>query len=402
MTRTDDDSGNGNGNGGNGNGGANGAKGGVARADNGWDCHCQGSRLLVLMGPMGFKTESGSGVITHDAATGLRLVMDEAMYVAQKWALSFYQQQRAAKAHIHMLRYDSDGPGAPSATSTPKLPVDQAGPQEDVALAPGKAKTFPQTPYSWRPVNEPIRSLDHTLPDCCCFFTEVMLICHGHQGAIGSFVTETLARIMAGRPAEKFVLWSCKSSLLFSPNEADHLYQKMAWVFRPRACPCGCDCQVCKAFDPDCKKRHCPDGTKPTTILTSGAFHGTPVGLGLNPDSTTNPFTSPDGRLRVITIQPDGTTAPDHQVTADLSPANQEVDVFGGAKTAEDATLTPSGAANPNPGAEATYRRTTLKDSSVEPPRNPYQGYSGPTLNPCDCDPTDGCLLGDACSGPDY
>lgn len=373
--------------------------GGNSNGDDGWPCHCQGGRLLVLMGPMGLATESG--VPAHDPQTGLRMVMDEAMYSAQKWALGFYERQRAINAHIHMLRYDSDGKGAPSATSLPRMPVDTADPAESVALRPGKAHTFPETGYSWRQVPDVIRSLDHTLPDCCCFFTEVLLICHGEQGANGTFVTETLPKVMAGRPVEKFVFWSCRSSRHFSPSEPNNLYQMTAWVFRPRACPCGCECAVCKAFDPDCKKRHCPDGKKATTILTSGALNGVPVPLGLNADSKTNPFASPDGRVRVITIQPDGTTPASQQVTADLSPANHEVEVFGGAKTAADPTITPADAANPNPGAEAEYRRKALKDCGVKEPPHAYKGYSGPTVNLCDCLPQEGCLLGDTCSGPD-
>jgi hypothetical protein len=362
-------------------------------ADDEPSCHCQGSRLLVLLGPLKKKTDSFDHLL-RDANSGAYLVEDATMYVAQHWALDFYAAQRTKGAHIHMLGYDAPS-GAPNNVHRPLIPTQTPSPAETVLLN-GKASSLTQTAWSWSPQDQDY--LDTAIPNCCCFFTEVMLICHGHQAGAYSFIMNSLQRVLAGRPVERLVLWNCKSSELFSPTQSNGHYQQVAWLVRPKACGCGCLVDSCHAFDPDCKSRHCPDGKTPTTILTSGETNGKPVPLGIDP-SATDPLTSPDGRLREITIQPDGTTAPGSQVNAAMGPAGQAF--FDDLKCGTDPKLLPGGIGQPNLALVQKYRDKNLTPSATKPIPGKIQGYVGPDTEGSRCDPALGCMTGANCNGPD-
>ena len=108
-------------------------------ADDELSCHCQGSRLLVLLGPLKKKTDSFDCPL-HDSTSGAYLVEDATMYVAQHWALDFYAAQRAKGAHIHMLGYDAPS-GAPNNVHRPMVPTQVPSPAETVLLN-GKVSTL--------------------------------------------------------------------------------------------------------------------------------------------------------------------------------------------------------------------------------------------------------------------
>lgn len=356
-------------------------------------CHCQGSRLLVLIGPLRKKTDAQDRPL-KDGATGAFLVEDATMYLAQHWALDFYAAQRAKGAHIHMLGYDAPS-GAVNNAKRPMLPKNVAGLAETVKLH-GQATPLAATNWSWSVEDEDY--LDTTIPSCCCFFAEVMVIFHGHQAGAYTFIEKTLSQVLAGRPVEKLVLWTCTSSDRFSPTQTNNAYQHIAWLVRPKECGCGCVVASCNAFDPDCKARHCPDGHSPTTILTSGEANGKAAKLGIDP-AAANPLSSPDGRLREITVQPDGTTAPGAQVTAGMGPAGATF--FDGLTCGADPALVPGGLGQPDPVAVQKYATKNLVNSPVKKIAGKEQGYVGPDTESTRCDPAEGCMTGAGCNGPD-
>lgn len=225
-----------------------------------------------------------------------------------------------------------------------------------------------------------------------------MLVCHGHQAGAYTFIMKSLQQVLAGRPVERLMLWTCKSSELFSPTQSNDYYQHVAWLVRPKACDCGCLVDDCHAFDPDCKPRHCPDGKTPTTILTSGEVNGKAVTLGID-SSAVNPLTLPDGRLREITIQPDGTSAAGSQASAAMGPAGQTF--FDDLSCGTDPTLVPGGIGQPNPVAVQKYKDKNLASSPTKPIPGKKQDYVGPDTEGSRCDPALGCMTGASCNGPD-
>ena len=359
-------------------------------------CHCQGGRLLVLFGAVGYKTMNSRRVI--QSSTGYSFPADQAMFNAQNWALGFYQAQRNAGKHIHMLAYDANATGgAPENIHRPKIPILGATAAETVALPGGAHQDMPSWDWKWD--DSPlIAKVKDTLPKCCCFLTEVLLICHGSQGADVSFITNTLAKVIGGRPVEKFVFWSCRSGQLAMPG--DGAYAEICGMFRPRMCECGCTAGACTAFDPDRKQRHCPDGTQSTTIVTSGQFQGKPTPVGLSASikvPALNPFTTPDGEVRTITIAPNTNPPARDQATATIGPAGNpppSVPIFGGLGTSRDPPVPPPQA---NPAGAAKLIASMQLTSKVEQTKVPY---TGPVANLQECQPSEGCLPGGNASDP--
>jgi hypothetical protein len=358
-------------------------------------CHCQGGRLLVLFGPVDYK-EGRTGPII-ESGTGNHFPADQAMFNAQNWALGFYQSQRNAGKHIHMLGYDANRSGAPNSVHRPMIPIQAATPGETIALENGGHQVMPGWNWKWQP-SPRIAKLENTLPKCCCFLTEVLLICHGGQGADVSFITETLAKVIAGRPVERFVFWSCESGKLFMPGDLE--YQALCGTFRPRMCKCGCTAGACNAFGPDGEHRHCPDGTQSTSIVTSGQFEGKPTRVGLRPSTkpqAANPFTTPDGQVRTITVAPDKNPPANDQATATVGPVGApppSVPIFGGEGTS---VSPPVPAPPPNPAAAARLIARMQRASKVGGKQVPYDG---PSLLRAQCKPSEGCLTEGGSSPP--
>ena len=226
-----------------------------------------------------------------------------------------------------------------------------------------------------------------------------MIVFHGHQAGAYRFIETSLQKVLAGRPVEKLVLWTCTSSDRFSPALNNKAYARIAWLVRPKECGCGCLVDSCHAFDPDCQPRHCPDGKTPTTILTSGETNGKAERLGLDPNKP-KPLSSPDGRLRQITVLPDGTTAAGAQIVAQMGQAGAEF--FDALTCGIDPTLLPGGAvAQPDPAAIKKYADKNLIPSAVEKIPSREQTYVGPDTEGTRCDPALGCMTGAGCNGPD-
>jgi hypothetical protein len=348
-----------------------------------------------LFGPVGHKEGRKGRLI--ESGTGDHFPEDQAMFNAQSWALGFYQAQRNARKHIHMLSYNANKSGAPNDVHRPGKPVQGATPAEEIALGNGNHQDMPGWNWQWQP-SARIGKLEDTLPKCCCFLTEVLLICHGGQGADVQFITDTLAKVIGGRPVEKFVFWSCRSGKLFMPR--DKAYEEICGVFRPRMCECGCTAGACTAFDPDGRQRHCPDGTGSTTIVTSGQFEGKPTPVGLLPSAdppAANPFSTPDGQVRTITITPDANPPANDQATANIGPAANpppSVPVFGGEGISVNPPVPPP---PPNPADAKKLIEKMERASKVTGKKIPY---TGPKLNPAQCKPPEGCLPGGSVSQP--
>jgi hypothetical protein len=295
-----------------------------------------------------------------------------------------------------MLSYNANRSGAPNTPNQPNVPVHTALSAETVALRGGGQQDMPGWGWSWAS-RARVANLEDTLPKCCCFFTEVLLICHGSQGAVVSFITGTLAKVIGGRPVEKFVFWSCRSGDLFMPGT--QAYEQFCAGFRPRMCGCGCTAGACMAFDPDLGQRHCPDGTQSTTIITSGQYDGKSTSVGLAPSTSPpvqNPFQSPDGQVRTITIAPDTAPPANDQATATVGPPGNppaSVPLIGGAGTSSDPNAPP-----PNNAAGAAKKIAQMqRPSKVGRTNTPW---SGPTMNLALCQPSEGCIPGAGASQP--
>jgi hypothetical protein len=313
--------------------------------------------------------------------------------MAQNWALGFYEAQLKANAHIHLIAFNvSDSATGGSILQDPYLPDATKSPAEKVI---GKNTSgwptldLPARDHTFTPHPEKTK-LENFFGKCCCFFTEVMLICHGDQNGEVNFILEDrLPKVIGGRPVEKFVLWSCTSSERFAPINGDHFYERLAYQFRPKTCRCGCDVTNCNAFDPNGIKRHCPDGKKATHILTSGGFQGKAAPLGLDLNSSTNSLTSPDGKLRDITIEASG------DITAQMTPTTV-ANVFGGNGTAADQKLAPS---PPDPAGEQKFEMKICKASKVVQYKLP-EDYHGPERDQQQCSAQLGCMPGGASNPP--
>ena len=188
--------------------------------------------MLVLVGPI----KRGGRY-----ATGAYKVADVPMYVAQHWALTFYGKQRSRNAHIHLLGYDAPV-GAVNNASEPDTPTHTRHTAEEIVAKHhvdeqgdtviDETKELAATDWSWETSTR--NPLTTTIPSCCCFFAEVMVIFHGGQPGGYTFLTNAFRKVLAGRPVERLVLWCCESSKQFSPSGdmSDH-YTKLAWLVRP-------------------------------------------------------------------------------------------------------------------------------------------------------------------------
>src|SRR2546428_308064 len=77
-------------------------------------CHCQGGRLLVVLGPVDAYTK------TLPDGRKVRTTQNKAMYVAQSWALGVYEAERDAGHHCHVLVYAAPA-GNPGDMHSPRV-----------------------------------------------------------------------------------------------------------------------------------------------------------------------------------------------------------------------------------------------------------------------------------------
>jgi hypothetical protein len=308
-------------------------------------CHCQGGRVLIILGNF----------------------EDRSIAQAMCWAKSLASGSMS-NGHLHVVAYNAP-PRSDPEYGFPYVPDE-------------KAKN------GWRKIENLVNKSkrNQVLPTCCCFYEEVMIIFHGHQAGGWSKLIENLPGILNRKPIEKLVLWSCKSSQVFFPNStkfAGNVYEKISAIVAPKPCPCGCVPDTCRAFGTDGQERQCPRGDTPVKILTAGMFNGRATSLQMKCVSLDNPLTSPDGTLREVTVNPDG------KITARLTEAG--VAVFGantvGVTKKEDCPAAEDFRVDTG---EVFRKEVHLADSAVPKKKLPELPYRG--LERCG---DEGCLPGD-------
>jgi hypothetical protein len=87
--------------------------------------------------------------------------------------------------------------------------------------------------------------------------------------------------------------------------------------------------------------------------------------LGIDPSDARSPLSSPDGRLRRITVAADGS------VTADY--VDPGVEVFDGKRSKQDGNLASGSTAKVNPDRFLAPSRTQ-DPKNYDPEKNPYKG----------------------------
>lgn len=308
--------------------------------------HCQGGRLLVIVGDFANPTIQAS----------------------LRWA----ETLQARDHHLHLLAYPTGGSNKDASWSVPHVPP-PAGHVPRTA-----ADIWPR--YRTGDRNRNLADLVATWRDCC-YFEEVMFMFHGGQSGAFRGLIANLPEMLEGRPVRKFVLWSCESTDAFYPGRGgaggERNYRNIAHLVRPRACPCACRAGVCTARGPRGERTTCPTAEQSTTILASALVDGKAAKLGLSPGNA-RPLTTPTGELRRITITPEG------EVHAEIVP--EGVEVFAGIRSRADREL--AAGSDTRVDVDRILRAVTTQAPRGEnPARNPNP-YSGPRA----CATGEGCF----------
>lgn len=308
--------------------------------------HCQGGRLLVIVG---------------DFANPM-------IQISLRWAETLQAQDH----HLHLLAYPTGGSNKDAAWSIPHVPP-------PAGYVPRRASDiWPRYRTGDRDRN--LSDLVASWRDCC-YFEEVMFMFHGGQSGAFRGLIENLPKMLEGRPVRKFVLWSCESTDDFYPGRGgaggERNYRNIAHLVRPRACPCACRDGVCTARGPRGERATCPTAQEPSTILASALVNGKAAKLGLSPHDT-QPLTTPTGELRRITVTPDG------EVRAEIAPAGTPV--FDGLGSGVNRDL--AAGSNTRVDADRLLQPVTTQPPRGENPnRNPHP-FSGPRC----CSNGEGCI----------
>jgi hypothetical protein len=304
-------------------------------------CHCQGGRLIIIIG--NFK--------------------DPSIARSREWVKTLALGSMK-DTHLHIVAFD-----APSGDPNFDYPY----------VVDEKAKD------GWRKLTHVVRDVNKNqiIPPCCCFYEEVIIMFHGDSGRWSKLI-DYLPVILNKKPVEKVLLWACKSSEAFFPksgrDSSRDIYEKICLILQPKRCPCKCDPVKCRAYSADGKKkiRKCPLGDKPTVILTAGEFQGKATTLQMKCNSFDNPLTSPDGKLREIQVSADG------KITASLTGTGQKV--FGDVTVGVTSSLDCPGKFKIETG-EIFDPNKHLADSFVyvykKPPKKEELPYFGPLAEGC-------------------
>ncbi|MFN8614060.1 MAG: IPT/TIG domain-containing protein [Vulcanimicrobiota bacterium] len=261
-------------------------------------CHCEGSRLIVLLGD----GKNPTDVASENYAKEL---------VRQSYRDSPHPGVIRRRNHLHVVHYQANGskvnwnaPREASPTFVRESEVFREGhkPSDQEVKSIGSVKSV-----VWSSSRE-------TLPHCCCYFDEVLLMFHGPPIRSGLFadLEVNLPKLLQGRPARKVVFWCCQSGREFYPKQKDTpgVYERLLGQLRSRDCPCRCEPSKCQGLDADFKPAPCPRGSDSVTVLAGGSVlirgQQVPVDVGLTQIPPTVRFSTPDGRLRKITIKSDG------------------------------------------------------------------------------------------------
>jgi hypothetical protein len=308
-------------------------------------CRCVGHRLLLVV---------GSG-------------RDPSIAAALRWALD------QPPANTHHRVWVRGGTSSEPSWSDPQVPRTVRG------------------ITNWRDVDAPrgrdkVQALVASFGDCC-FLEEVLVIAHG--GTLGLYrgLPTQLPRLVGHRVIRKLTIFACSSAEQVHPGFGGfgRHYPTLAGIVAQRRCPCGCDLDACDdaALDPDGghpSGYRCPaDGDSGKLLLAAWYAHGNGFRtskLGLDPRTPDQPLTSPDGRLREVTVAPDGSGGFTTTATVVANPA-----VLDGVRVREDRNL--------RSGDDARFddegRRLAPHPATPRPPGR----YQGPQR--CDHDPG-GCL----------
>ncbi len=312
--------------------------------------HCQGGRLLVIVGDFANPTIQAS----------------------LRWA----ETLQARDHHLHLLAYPTGGSNKDASWSIPHVPP-------PAGFVPTRASDiWPRYRSGDRNGNLP--DLVATWRDCC-YFEEVMFMFHGGQSGAFRGLIENLPKMLEGRPVRKFVLWSCESTDAFYPGRGgaggERNYRNIAHLVRPRACPCACRAGVCSARGPRGERTTCPTADQPSVILASALVDGKAAKLGLAPGNA-QPLTTPTGELRRITVAPTG------EVTAEIMP--EGTPVFAGLRSRADREL--AAGSNTRVDVDRILQPVTAQaPRGTNPARDPNP-YSGPRC----CANGEGCIPNEA------
>ncbi len=296
--------------------------------------HCQGGRLVIIVGNFA----------------------DPAIQASLRWA----EGRQAEGHHLHMIGYPTGGSDHSPSWTVPHVPP-----------PPGHRPTSASEIWPRYRTNNRNRSLSDLVAtwNDCCHFDEVLVVFHGSQ--TGSFrgLVENLPKMLNHRPVRKFVIWSCESTDAFYPGTGgaggERNYRRLAFVVRPKDCPCGCRAGVCTARGPRGERSRCPRVADPVTILASPVVEGRAAKLGLDPGDARAPFTTPNGQLRRITVTEDGA------VRAEFIPTG--ADVFDGCRSKAEPGLIRESSTRVNP--DRILEESRIQDpGNYDPARNPYAG----------------------------
>lgn len=254
-------------------------------------CHCQAGRFLIICG--GFSSSAKNVLTDKDTDPDIKVIL--------VWAA------RLNGNHLHKAAFPGFGRQAVSFNKPffPKMKPAQAGAAAEVDTDNHWVPSGPLGPGVSTPA-QVTAALGQSWNDCC-YFEEVLVIMHGDQSA-----TELIAglpNLLSNKAVKKLVLWACKSGKKFRPSE--QLYQNLAYIARPKQCPCECkpgcnnrDSDKCAGQDPQC-----PHG-EPTKIIMAGSANvfgvDVPVSVGIDHTDANSPFMSPDGTAREITVDAAG------------------------------------------------------------------------------------------------
>lgn len=310
--------------------------------------HCQGARLLMIVGDFA----------------------DPTIQASLRWA----ETLQGPGHRLHMIGYPTGGGDREPTWSVPHVPP-PAGHRPS-----GVSDIWPRYQEGGR--NKNLNDLTGTWRDAC-FFEEVMVMFHG--GQVGSFrgLVAQLPAMLNHRPVKKLVIWSCRSTNGFYPGEGgaggERNYRRIAHIVRPQACPCACRPGVCVARGPRGERTRCPTAEDDVTILASALVEGRAAKLGLDPGDARAPLSTPTGELRRITVTPEGA------VRAEFIPAG--IEVFDGKRSKADPELARGSSARVNP-------ERVLQEARTQDPEN-YPAAANPYTGPRCCGNGEGCRPND-------
>lgn len=319
-------------------------------------CHCRSERMVVVIGN----------------------ARDRTIQAAKRWVLGL--------PHVGRRVWFSSAAGGTASMNSPYVPDPAGADWTRFQRAPGH--------------NGNTRQLAATFQDFC-FFEEILVMAHGSQVGLWRDLLRALETLIAGRAVRKLTLWVCESSHDIYPGNPNNqrYYEKLCGLVVPRLCPCGCDLALCvrKALDPS--GRHpagyrCPAADECARLYlaawyehprSGGASWILPSDLGIDLSATSGgqPLTSPDGRMREVSVCPGPGAGGAGPYVASVRVVRGP-DVFAGFQVRADTGLYETSPLN----QDRIRPDRRLRDAEPRLPSSPT-AYGGPRA----CPARDGCLV---------